>query len=378
MSKSLQQKLDENNQRPTGFDYMRIILAFSVMAWHTVVVCYGSDAQAAAYRSAWRPLAALALPMFFALSGFLVAGSLERTPALTKFLGLRAIRIFPALTFETLIWALIAGPLLSTLTLQQYFTDPLLYHYLWNVIGHVQFELPGLFLDNPSPNTVNGQLWTVPFELECYIALAALAFVGIRKYPSMLVAAVFAVSAALIVGKLIKHSGEATVTVGPLPGHMLVAVFLAGVFLYLKRQSIRYSLPLFLLSVVLTLVGLSVPLGDSIVGFPVAYATIYLGMTNPRATFLHKIGDLSYGVFLFGYPIQQAVVSLGPWAQHWYVNLIMSVPIVLLVALVSWNAIEKPALKLRKYLYILEPVDRVIDAAKASAIRFFPKSASAG
>jgi peptidoglycan/LPS O-acetylase OafA/YrhL len=343
---------------------MRIVLAFSVMAWHTVIVCYGSDAQAEAYKSYWRPLAALALPMFFALSGFLVAGSLDRTPSLTKFLGLRAIRIFPALAFETLVWALIAGPLLTAFALRNYFTDPLFYQYFWNIIGHVQFKLPGLFLFNPNPNTVNGQLWTVPYELECYISLAILAFFGIRKYPFLLVATVFAVGFALIIGKLIKHSGEATVTVGPVPGHMLVAVFLAGVFLYLKKDKIPYSLTLFLIAVALTALGLSLPLGDSIVAFPVAYVTVYLGMTNVRATFLHKIGDLSYGVFLFGYPIQQAAASLGAWAHHWYINLLLSIPAVIVLAAISWNFVEKPALQLRKYLPMLEPIDIKIEKLK--------------
>jgi peptidoglycan/LPS O-acetylase OafA/YrhL len=58
--------------RPGGFDYMRLILALLVICWHSVVTTYGDEFQDEVWGSGWRVAWAVILPMFFALSGFLV------------------------------------------------------------------------------------------------------------------------------------------------------------------------------------------------------------------------------------------------------------------------------------------------------------------
>ena len=104
--------------------------------------------------------------MFFALSGFLVASSLERCKTLFTFLGLRAIRILPALAVEIFISALIIGPLFTTEPAKAYFAAPEFHDYFLNILGDIHYHLPGVFAANPS-DAVNGQLWTVPYEMIC-------------------------------------------------------------------------------------------------------------------------------------------------------------------------------------------------------------------
>lgn len=94
---TLQERLESTRFRPTGFDYMRIALAILILCWHSIITSYGVGTQTAVAASAARPFVATLLPMFFTLSGFLVAGSLERTRTVSMFLGIRVIRIFPAL-----------------------------------------------------------------------------------------------------------------------------------------------------------------------------------------------------------------------------------------------------------------------------------------
>src|SRR5258707_701549 len=117
---SLAQQLVRTNNQPTGFDYLRLILATAVIASHTVPTAYGKVVETHFLSGPIRPVVALILLMFFALSGFLVAGSLDRSRTIALFLGLRVIRIFPALGVEVILSALILGPIVTILPLPAY------------------------------------------------------------------------------------------------------------------------------------------------------------------------------------------------------------------------------------------------------------------
>ena len=157
---SLDDRLKATRGRPSGFDYMRVVLALGVICWHSRLTSYGEGPDA---RHIWLvdialfPLAIFILPMFFSLSGFLVAGSLERSRTLLTFLGLRVFRIVPALAVEVLLSALILGPLLTTMPLQSYFSDREFQSYFLNIFGDIHYSLPGVFQSNPFA-LVNGQL----------------------------------------------------------------------------------------------------------------------------------------------------------------------------------------------------------------------------
>ncbi len=114
---------------------MRLVLAVLIVCWHSVVTSYGLAVQTVASSAPWRPLVAVLLPAFFTLSGFLVAGSLERSKTVGMFVALRALRIYPALAIESLIAALILGPLLTTAPLAAYFSDHDFHLYFLNILG---------------------------------------------------------------------------------------------------------------------------------------------------------------------------------------------------------------------------------------------------
>jgi peptidoglycan/LPS O-acetylase OafA/YrhL len=111
------------------------------------------------------------LPMFFALSGFLVTGSLFRTRTLTEFIALRLLRLVPALAVEVTLSAVVLGALFTSLPIGQYFSDPAFWKYFLNIAGRIHYSLPGVFQDNPIP-IVNISLWTIPYELEWYLISA--------------------------------------------------------------------------------------------------------------------------------------------------------------------------------------------------------------
>jgi len=311
------------------------------------------DAQNLFRAALVRPFTAVVLPMFFSLSGFLVAGSLARTKTLVMFMGLRAIRIFPALAVEVVLSALILGPLVTRYGLPDYFSSSLFGRYFYNLVGHVQFVLPGVFLDNPIPNFVNAQLWTVPFELYCYLALGGLAIVGIAKRPLLFLAAVIGIQC---VHFYVAHPPIGSMLTGDqrlyLSGTNLVMAFLCGVLAYLFRDRIPWDRRLFVMMLAGSYPLLATPIGDFVAPLPIAYVTVFLGLLNPRKIGLLRGADYSYGLFLYGYAIQQTLAFLG--LRDWYTNLPLALLATCLFAALSWHMIEKPALGARAGLRVLE------------------------
>ena len=297
-----------------------------------------------------RPFVGIILPMFFALSGFLVAGSLERNKSPISFFGLRIIRLAPALLVEITLSAIILGPIFTTFSIQAYFSDPLFYSYFLNVVGYIHYTLPGVFTQNPVPSIVNSQLWTIPFELKCYIMLAGIAGIGIFGRKNLLLAF-------MVVAQIAAAAYVIIFTPPPPPmmrGTLLVGCFLAGLTMFKFRDRLPWNGNLAVLSAIATTVLLSIPYGDYFIFVPSAYLTVYLGSCNPARNAFLLGGDYWYGMYLYGYPLQQAFTALGSWTHHWWLNMIVVYPISFAFAAFSWWCIEKPAQNLKKPLMKLE------------------------
>lgn len=355
---TLADRLASTRNRPAGFDWLRIGLAASIVGWHGAVTSYGLAVQGSYWADPlWRPPLAAILGMFFALSGFLVAGSLERCRTVVSFAGLRLIRIFPALVVEVLLSALVLGPLLTHDSLRQYFADPHLWRYFANTLGIIHYVLPGVFTANPYPEIVNAQLWTVPYELHCYEALILVSVLGLYRRRALLLMTLAAFALFLL-------SRECFAGCSPrmaLQGRELVFCFLLGVTLFRFRDRVAWSSWLVAASAVAAVALLLLPGGDSLAPVPLAYLTVYLGLLDPPRVGVLFGGDYSYGLFLYGFPIQQAIASTCPWARHWIVGLAVAFPLTIAVAAISWWRIEKPMLRHKAALLRLE--DRYVAAA---------------
>lgn len=360
---TISDRLDAVDNRPTGFDYMRMGLALAVIVAHSFYLNYGPG-HAAEREGLFSKFTPLIVPMFFALSGFLVAGSLERAKSLFVFFGLRVFRIVPALTVEVLLSALILGPLLTIFPLSAYFGDPAFRAYFWNILGEIHYHLPGLFIHNPT-TAVNGQLWTVPFELACYALLGALAFVNAYKRGWLLIAIFGALQAMQIVNTIYRFNPN----YNGAGGSTIVLCFAAGLLLYRYRNSIVYSAPLALVAFILSMVSIEIPNAIRFAPLPMAYLTVYLGLRNPKLDKIVSSGDYSYGLYLYGYPIQQAVITLLPGMREWYWNLLISLPVAAAIAALSWHLIEKPVLSRKNIL------QKINDRLGAVLARAWPRMA---
>lgn len=335
--------------RTAGFDYLRIGLACAVFIYHAHWLSYGKASQDAMVLGPFGPVVIAVLPMFFGLSGYLVAGSLDRCKTVLSFLYLRAIRIYPALIADSLLCALIIGPIFTILPRGAYFSDPLFLNYFWNVLGHIQYDLPGVFLENPNGSKVNGQLWTVPFELECYVVIGALSLLGIVRFRYLLLLGTALAQIALSLRQVIVEQHPYPIFLG----NELVLSFLWGICVYKFSDKIPFSRVLALVCAGLTVGILYGKLPSNFATLPLVYLTVFLGLQTPALFVSLKTGDYSYGIFLYGSPIQQALATF-PNMREWYWSLAIAGPITIAFAVLSWHLLEKRALLLRRYVGVID------------------------
>jgi peptidoglycan/LPS O-acetylase OafA/YrhL len=338
---TISQRIEDVGAASSGFDYMRIGLAISILSWHTIYSLYGAEFERP-YWDKCRMVVGGLLPMFFVLSGFLVSGSLVRTGSIGKFLSLRAIRLYPALAVEVLLSALILGPLLTTLPLSAYFSSGQFWAYFHNILGYITYPLPGLFSGNPAPDVTNISLWTIPFELECYLCLTLIALFGLQARRLLVLTGLIVI--VVLKTYMLARLGDSGQFEAP-PGRLLVASFLGGVVAYFYRDRIPYSSGLFAIAMLLQLLLTRSAVTAYLAVIPTAYVTVYLGLLNPpRYSFLMR-GDYSYGLYLFAFPIQQTYALLFPQHRVWWLSIAFSLSLGLAYAAFSWHVIEKPILR---------------------------------
>ena len=338
--------LAANNGFGPGFDSVRVFLASAVIATHSIELTRdGIDNVILRYPTIF-DLRFLVVPAFFSLSGFLVASSIFRVKNVRTFLTLRALRIFPALVVEVVLSALVLGFLVSTAPWSEYFSDYNFYLYIGNLAGiKIHYLLPGVFTENPS-NYVNGSLWTVPAEMRCYLSLAVLMATSIIFRKRSLLTLLAFGSAAMMVavyfeGRLFTHL-ETNNT------RILLLCFYAGVCTYVFRDRIPHSFLLFLLSGALSLAAIWIPIVLIALGpMAITYVTCYFGLIRipPPAPF--RFGDYSYGMYLYGYPIQQTLVWITQDQWRWWENFGIAFMLSVIFAATSWHCIELRCLRLR-------------------------------
>jgi peptidoglycan/LPS O-acetylase OafA/YrhL len=287
----------------------------------------------------------LAVNGFFAISGFLVAASLVNR-GLGDYLISRVLRIYPALILCVLTSIFVLGPMLTNLSLSDYFTHPGTWTYLKNALaglGKPPYKLPGVFEGNPF-SAVNGPLWTLYVEVRCYLLLAALTFVGFRvskTMGNMLVILLFTVG--IVSYESIPLLGHYTKSAGP------TLYFTIGVFLYLNRDKVILDSRIALLAAVLAWLSFGEEWFHYVFPPTVTYLIFYLAYnTRPLRTDA-VVGDISYGIYIFAWPVQQIVAQCFPGEQP-YFNTIVSSAIVIPLAWLSWHYIEKPMLDRKRVL----------------------------
>ena len=289
----------------------------------------------------------VAVMVFFTISGYLVTLSWLREPRLLAFAGKRLLRLWPGMLVAIAAGVLVFGPAFSTLPVREFWAHPeTLEHWrnLWLVKAYV--TLPGVFMRNPLPGLMNGPLWTIPMEVLCYAVLMLLGALGLLRWRWLASGALLAYMAYFVLQRNADLSG--------LMQHWFEypAYFAYGSLIALNRLAFiqHGKRVVLLLAPVAALLFWGFKLEHTAGLLWLAPLIIYLGLQRSAVwTRLQRLGDPSYGIYLLGCPIAQAVYALWP-GLPFLTSMALALVLSMAAGYASWHAVESPALRLKRFL----------------------------
>jgi peptidoglycan/LPS O-acetylase OafA/YrhL len=301
-------------------------------------------------------LGGVAVDCFFFISGLLVTHSLIRKSDVLDFAVSRLLRVFPAAIVAALVITLLLGPVVSKLDFVDYFSQPQVYIHLAKnsilVLG-ADYYLPGVFNDVPYANVVNGSLWTLPYEVRLYAAILILWFFMTMFTSKGKTAVLFRSIFSTFVAGTIAYYAFAILSGNPPAIYFkLVLFFLIGGAFACFPQAIRvhWIFPALLGVLILTapLIGHAASKIGWMILMPPSIIYISYGIKSRILSGFPK-SDLSYGVYIYAFPIQQTLMYLNTPESPLELTILSSF-FTLLIAAISWTAIEKPALNLKSHV----------------------------
>lgn len=336
--------------RDNNLNLIRFIAATMVLVSHSFALYTGDPDTEPWRKTLGMSMGGVAVDIFFCASGFLVAGSLLASRNVRDFLLARALRIYPGLWVALLLTVVVVGLLASTEPPGRFFSAYETWKYLLRngvMVSGAEFQLPGAFANNPFKGAVNGSLWTLPFELRAYLILLLLWLVA--SWKRGIATAGFKTAVKLACAVVVVWAVGSTLAGQPNKFLTLLAVFLLGALLRLIAD--RVVLSRWALMALLTLLAGSLLLGTKafwlVYLFVMPYALLsfaYLPAGVLRR--FNGVGDYSYGIYIYAFPIQQLVVANGVSSSWEVVG--ASFSFTLIAAIASWHLIEKRALSFRE------------------------------
>ena len=328
-------------RRDDNFDFVRFAAALTVLYGHSAVLTGRPNT------GLWgMPVSAVAVFVFFAISGYLVTGSWLADPRCRAFLARRALRLFPALFVCVAVSAVAIGLFITPLAFADYVADRRFSAYLGNAALIMSYELPGVFTRNPYPAVVNGSLWTLPVEALCYMAVPLF---GLRHRGFIALALLSAMLAAQAYFYYLNPASSLLVLgTSPAEAAMVMPYFFCGAVLRIAEPQVPARLvPALILSALMWgLEGVGLTAALPWVGvFAIPYAAIAFGRASmPVLRRWARYGDFSYGFYLYAFPLQQTLVQVCDNRLGFAEHVLVSAAAAFACAAASWFCVERPAL----------------------------------
>ncbi len=327
---------------PNNFTAVRFVAAGLVLYGHSFVFL---GLREPLFLS-WLPLGPLGVYIFFTISGYLVSESWDRDPDPLRFFMRRGLRIFPGLAVCIVLSILVLGPLLTTLPLTQYVTNVHTRGYLQNIWLHIVYYLPGVFEHNRVPNAVNGSLWSLPVEFTMYIIVALVGTLQGNRWVFLGLAVLSAIVTLVW--------AQATDKMLVVYNFDLRQVFICGTYFWVGAVIYKFDLKRYFslsttMMAAVAMMCLEPWTRQLQIASWVLLPIVVLSFGFAHSSLLDRLtrsGDYSYGIYIYAFPIQQAVVYLWPGVGlGWYLVICSLVTLVMAVA--SWHLVENRALALK-------------------------------
>jgi peptidoglycan/LPS O-acetylase OafA/YrhL len=333
-----------------NFNLLRLSAAVLVIISHAFELPTGLARHDEMFYFTGRALAWYAVNVFFVVSGYLIAASWDRRPSLGPFLWARFLRIYPGLFVMLILIVPALGIFFSTLPPLQYLANNQTFLYLAGGLSivHVQYELPGVFENTPL-SAVNGSLWTLRYEVLCYAGIALAGVIGLLRSTGprrlLLVAVIIASSVVLICfdARGLPQLGGKLAMLYEL-ARLAMCFSLGALYLGMEKD---IPLKIYILAPLLAVMiaARGTPLFAPLANIATAYGTMWLAFV-PAAkwiTWTRSAPDYSYGIYIYAFPIQQALIAAIPGISP-AANFAFALAFVIVLAAMSWHFVEKPAL----------------------------------
>lgn len=336
-------------RRDNNFDLLRLLAAWLVLFSHSYPIAGQPVADPFTRYVGIDTFGGVGVAIFFVLSGYLVTQSWQRSTSGFGFVWKRLRRIYPALVVCVLISTVVVGPLLTTLDLAVYATHDQTIDYLLTATAwDIHYVLPGLFWNNTHRHIFNGSLWSLPYEMTCYLTLLVLGLLPFAlRWKVLIVAAILAFM--LLARPLSPPAAPLDVVLG-LDYYMVkLGLFFAVGAIYPCWSALIK--PVWWIGAVGVVMAWALPdLALRNLFWILSFSTLLLGIALGASWFPKLppgMGDWSYGLYLYAFPVQQILSHHGVVKSFGFAGYTaLCTAAALCCAGLSWFAIERPALRI--------------------------------
>lgn len=339
-----------------------MMAALFVLVSHSYPLSLGPSEKEPLFSIFGFTLGGVGVITFFVISGYFISLSWARSSGLVDFFCARFLRIYPGLVVVLCVTAFVIGPLYTEVSVKEYFSSETTYGYITNNLWlkNIQFGLLDVFEDNVYPG-VNGSLWTLYYEVVLYGLVAVLGYFSIVGNARRFLWFLFVYTVVYILFKFFVLNSEAAAGLFRTKSlHTWSLPFVVGMSFFQFWSSMRHKLAIVIVLVLLCCLfyGSNWFLEAFIIAW--CFVVFLVGFATSKVSrFYNRLGDYSFGVYIYAFPIQQIIAHHFPLVQP--VQMItLAFPLSLLAALVSWHLIEKPCMRYRGGLANLLKAPRAV------------------
>jgi peptidoglycan/LPS O-acetylase OafA/YrhL len=331
--------------RANSLNMFRLILAAMVLFAHSFYIVGAGEGP----KIHGENLGGWAVAGFFVLSGFLITRSRLRTSP-GEYLLHRIARIFPGFLVCLIVTAFVFAPIAALIeygTLAGLMSTPITpLQYVWsNLTLYIDSYTIGTTLESvPYPGVWNGSLWTLFYEFLCYVLVWLLGGIALFRRNGWMAGAVFVLSLLVWIGASLAERWGLDASF--LLFAKLAPFFLGGalVFFIVERSGINTIVAVFSLTIAVVLI-VAVPRWGGQASAPfLAYGLLWLSSVVPQPRWIAR-NDVSYGFYIYAWPMQQIAVLLGASALGLPVYMLIAAVMTFALAWLSWVLVEHRAME---------------------------------